>query len=421
MKCTTDDSKNGGNTLKKNVLVGMIISVCILSACGEKKVDTMTTSSSAATSTEVKESHNNIETTVASESSASSANETIASSGKANGGYDGSKGPLTYKGSVENGFTIYQYDIETGNKNEVFVFKNNHVFSAAAKYDAFNTGILSCYQSKSFFSEDMTKFAVSWVSSTDSSNRVGWINKDDKLTDVTKAISPTSSDFTATTPKDYYPQFMQDGSFMYVDFNTKEYVYVDTETLGVIRREAIEERGTWEDKLWDVIILPNGKKVTRVFGDSGRRPTIDFGDYAVEFCTNKYAYAGSLPWSGQIAGYDLTNEGVIFGIGYKEDKNAGVTRTSIAKYGPGITESEEKLDGKGNKYICYDSFPKPFVALTPTTEYNLESCAYNDGRIAFIGTRGSERYLFVIDDGDAEQSVKQVVAIPADERLLFWR
>ena len=396
----------------------MIISVCILSACGEKKVDTMTTSSSAATSTEVKETHNNIETTVASESSASSANEIIASSGKANGGYDGSKGPLTYKGSVENGFTIYQYDIETGNKNEVFLFKNNNVYSAAAKYDAFNTGILSCYQSKSFFSKDMTKFAVSWVDSTDSSNRVGWINKDGKLTDVTKAISPTSSDFTATTPKDYYPQFMQDGSFMYVDFNTKEYVYVDAETLGVIRREAIEERGTWEDKLWDVIILPNGKKVTRVFGDSGRRSTIDFGDYAVEFCTNKYAYAGDLPWSGQIAGYDLTNEGVIFGIGYKEDSNAGVTRTSIAKYGPGITEAKEY----SSQYpVYYSSFPKPFVALTPTTEYNLESCAYNDGRIAFIGTRGSERYLFVIDDGDAEQSVKQVVAIPADESLLFWR
>ena len=401
----------------------MIISVCILSACGEKKVDTMTTSSSAATSTEVKETHNNIETTVASESSASSANEIIASSGKANGGYDGSKGPLTYKGSVENGFTIYQYDIETGNKNEVFLFKNNNVYSAAAKYDAFNTGILSCYQSKSFFSKDMTKFAVSWLDSTDSSNRVGWINKDGKLTDVTKAISPTSSDFTATTPKDYYPQFMQDGSFMYVDFNTKEYVYVDAETLGVIRREAIEERRTWEgeDKLLDVIILPNGKKVKRVFGDYGRYASIDFGDYTVQFDSNKFADANYIPWSGGIAGYDLTNEGVIFGIGYKEDSDADVERTSIAKYGPGITEAEEKLDGQGNKYTCYSSFPKPFVALTPTTEYNLESCAYNDGRIAFIGTRGSERYLFVIDDGDAEQSVKQVVAIPADERLLFWR
>lgn len=395
--------------LKKSAFLEFIIVACVLTACSERKeILTTTSDSSEATSVEGSASQNNREIIETSEETTSLAEETNTPSDRTKGDYDGSIGPLTYSGSVENGFTVYQYDIELGNKKEVFSFKNNNFYTTAVGYnDAFNTGAASNFQSKGFFSEDMTKFAISWTDNKDSSQRVGWVNKDGELTDVTKVISPTSTEFSSRIPKDHYPQFTPDGSFMFVDGNTKEYVYVDINTLEVINREKIE------DNLWSVMILPNGKKTKRVFGDSGVYADVDFGDYHVQLDSNKYGP----PSFDSIVGCDFTDAGVVIGIGYKEDHDANIKRNCIAKYGPGFTQPKE-YNGTPKRYE-----PDSYVELTPTTDYNLESCAYNNGRIAFIGNRtaGGDRYLFMIDDGDGEQPVKQVAAVPWGEMLLFWR
>lgn len=41
--------------------------------------------------------------------------------------------------------------------------------------------------------------------------------------------------------------------------------------------------------------------------------------------------------------------------------------------------------------------------------------------MGIIGTRGENRFLFIIEDGSGEQTVNQIAEIPKDEHLLFWR
>lgn len=399
-------TKNGwirGEVMTKNILLGLIVSACTLTACSGGREISMATSNS-------RETVPTIDPEVfSSEADTSLAEETKTPNSKTNGDYDGSLGPLTYSGSVENGFTIYQYDINSGSKNAVFSFENHDFYTTTVRYNAFSTGVFSSFQSKSYFSEDMTKFAVSWTDNKDSSLRVGWIDKDGRLTDVTKVISPPSTEFSSIIPKDGFPQFTPDGNFMFVDYNSEEYVYVDVNTLEVVRKEKIED-GFRNG----VMILPNGKKAERVFGEPGCYNYVDFGDYKVESSENKYGP----PAVETAVGCDFTDDGVVIGIGYKDQ------HSSIAKYGPGFTQPVSY-----HQQNRYES--KSYVRLTPTTDYNLEACAYNNGRIAFIGNRGAafignrgaggERYLFVIDDGEGEQSVKQVTTVPWDEMLLFWR
>ena len=115
-------------------------------------------------------------------------------------------------------------------------------------------------------------------------------------------------------------------------------------------------------------------------------------------------------FSGGVAGYDLIDNAVVVGIGKVDNEN------SIGKYGEGVTEL-----GQYNQYDDGDWSDPVFEKLTPPTDYRLESCAYNNGQIVFIGTRGENRFMFIIDDGIGEQAVKQITELPMDEHLLFWR
>ena len=336
--------------------------------------------------------------------------------------YNGDIGPLSYTQSsksttlnmkdgstqtISGNFKVYQYNIETGNKTEIFSFTNSSKgYATTIDIDG---KYIPCYKLKEVFSDDMSKLAVTWFDVSDSSHRVGWLDKNGNLTDITNIIHPTTSDFSSKVPYDTSPVFTPDGQYMFADHNKEKYVYVDINSKTVVKEEDVMRKHssiTNTDKpIWNILYLPNGK-MDEASHYTGTYDYLDFGDYQLKVASTKDNSSG-------IFGYDLIDSGVIVGINHKGSGNVSQNGKSVAKYGVGYSQP--------NEFNSYDYSPDNYATITPETDYSLERCVYHNGRIAFTGTRGSERYLFVINDGDGEQSVRQVVSIPKGEELLFWR
>lgn len=316
--------------------------------------------------------------------------------------YDGNIGPLVYTGTVKDGFTVYQYNIADGTKKEVFSFNNTKGYRTTAD---FSINAIPCYQLKEIFSNDMTKLAVSWMDGSDGGNKVGWIDNEGNLTNITDLIHPITSDFSSVVPLDSSPIFTPDGNFMFSDHNSEKYVFVDPETYEILSEEEIMHASSFNYPVWDVLILPNGDKVELVT-ISADYATINYGEYKYSVCKIKNG-----PPKG-LFGYDFTDTGAVVGIGRTGSFGS---EYSIGKYGIGVTEPNNN-----NKFSVDSAYPI-FEQLTPATDYQLEQCVYNNSRIAFTGTRGQNRVLFWINDGNGEQAVNQITEIPRDENLLFWR
>ena len=308
--------------------------------------------------------------------------------------YNGDIGPLTYTGTIKDGFTVYQYNLANGEKKEVFSFDNSSMLYSTTV--DLQVSALHTYQLKAIFSPDMSKLAVSWKDRTDGANKVGWIDKNGNLTNITDKIHPATSDFSSIVPDDSSPIFTPEGQFMFSDHNAEKYIFVDVNTFEVVREGKI-----------NAVITPG----------LGEYRYVDFGDIIISIHGVDITGIRTLG----AYGFDFIDTGVIAGILAEKSGDFDVT-TSIIKYGIGITAPDKNgvYSGEEDSKKNQEEQPK-HIKLTPATDYRIESCAYHNGKICFIASRGEDRFFFLINDGMGEQEVKQVVAVPFEERLLFWR
>ncbi len=343
--------------------------------------------------------------------------------------YNGDEGPLAYSitsksssvslrdGSLQNisgNFNVYQYNIETGTKKDVFSFLNNS--KGYATTIDIDTPYIPCWQLKEIFSYDMSKLAVSWFDNSDGSHRVGWVDKNGNLTDITNIIHPTTSDFSSQVPYDTAAVFSPEGYFVFSDHNKEKYVYVDLDSKSVVKENDVMTKPSLDvnnpTRIWNVLFLPDGS-ITEILDvdNISSYDMVDFGEYKTQVAHTKKYDAG-------VTGYDLISNGVVIGIFREGVGNTLTIGKAVGKYGLGYTQQN-----RYNNYPYHGSYDYifDFIRLTPQTEYNLERCVYHNGQIAFTGIRGSDRYLFVINDGTGEQNVRQIVRIPQGENLLFWR
>lgn len=317
--------------------------------------------------------------------------------------FDGNEGPIIMDGEFTSGFEVYQYLINSGEKKHIFSFTNNN-----RKYQAaipFDTDILSSYQLQQLFSSDMSKMAVSWNEAEDSSKRVGWIDNEGRVMDVSNLIHPTTTGFSSLVPNDVSAIFSPEGYFFFVDMNKHSYCYVDVETLEIVKEEPIIVEGIFDTEKSNIFFLPNGEKEDVIYPHYSTGVGINFGEYEIVLWGRDGRRSG-------IESYDFIDEGVAVGIGYDSDN-----RYYVGKYGRGFTE----LDENGEYYNDEKEHNPIFIRLTPTTDFVIDGCAYSYGKIAFTGQRGDARCLFVIDDSDGESTVTQIANLTATEQLLFWK
>ena len=329
--------------------------------------------------------------------------------------YNGDIGPLTYTGTIKDGFTVYQYNLANGEKKEVFSFDNSSMLYSTTV--DLQVSALHTYQLKAIFSPDMSKLAVSWKDRTDGANKVGWIDKNGNLTNITDKIHPATSDFSSIVPDDSSPIFTPEGQFMFSDHNAEKYIFVDVNTFEVVREEDVLRQKNYDNPIWNVFILPNGKINAVITPGLGEYRYVDFGDIIISIHGVDITGIRTLG----AYGFDFIDTGVIAGILAEKSGDFDVT-TSIIKYGIGITAPDKNgvYSGEEDSKKNQEEQPK-HIKLTPATDYRIESCAYHNGKICFIASRGEDRFFFLINDGMGEQEVKQVVAVPFEERLLFWR
>ncbi len=302
---------------------------------------------------------------------------------------DSAKGPIVInpsvvylggKGNAPDQFSLYEVNIETGRRNLIFSFKNERHYTTTF---FLNTKAFSAYYRRQLFSNDITKMAVNFYNQKDGSYRVGWVDANGILTDVSEIIHPTSDSFSSMSANDTNALFSPAGEFFFCDMNAEKYCYLDPETMKIIKEEPMESNRR-------VLFMPN---------DSIRSDSFDQGSGAFYKTTIgdsefTFKYFVLEPWDY----IDEANQ--IIGIGYRSQG------TYIAKYGEGITYDvdEENLGD---------------LILTPETDFHIDACAYNNGKIAFSARRGSDNELFLMEDNKSSEP-KKLLSLDKKEELFMW-
>lgn len=339
--------------------------------------------------------------------------------------FDLSVGPLLvdilnrpYQQGFSTGFTIMQMDLSDGSMNTVFSFTNpmqdgnRGPFSFAFNIERQN--YLPSYFPAQLFDSGMTKLAVRWYEAGDSSNHVGWVDREGNLTDVTQLVHPHTADFSSRVPHDSNALFAPDGSFFFVDNNDECYCYFDTETMSIIKTEPlIVYHGAYFDTTYDQVTFKPDGSICGLWHTEDRSyggaDAIQFGD-----CLIALPMKRSFPtWTT----WDYIEGDVILCI--RGDSEGYY----IAEIGRGIGTPREpnykysKPLYNGSYYGAYSD--EDCLSITPKTDYTLMSAAYYDGQIAFIGSRGQERYLFTVEN-EPNSNPKLIAPVESSWDILFW-
>lgn len=334
--------------------------------------------------------------------------------------FDIKAGPILIQGSFDKGFTAAQMNLTTGNLETVFYFNNNRQFSFA--FDVTQQYYMSCYFTQQLFNEDLTKLAVSWYDQSDFSQHVGWVDRDGNLTDVTAKIHPNTTDFSSKLPHDGYALFSPDGYFVFTDQNNECYCFVDVDSMSVIKEVPymVDDSSYYGEKFgniaYRVIFMPNGELRAMWHAKTGIISIRDFGECLID-----------LPASSELKTWDYLYENRILCIGHDDEGYF------IAEIGEGIGElqtTSEYVERWPNSSVWNYAYHGDFtnrgrdgiepLLITPHTDYRLESCAYSNGQIAFIGSRGNERFLFKVDDAE-NSNPTQIAPVDTSWQLLFWK
>lgn len=328
-------------------------------------------------------------------------------------------GPILLQGSFQKGFTAAQMNLSTGELENVFSFFNNNNYSFA--FDPENQNYMSCYFTQQLFDESMTKLAVSWWDSTDSSQHVGWVDRDGNLTDVTEAIHPHTTDFSSKLPHDSYALFSPDGYFVFTDLEKECYCFVDVDTMSIVKEvpyiidDSSHYSKKFGNKAYQITFMPNGELGAMWHAKSSADNFKDFGECYIE-----------LPDSSDLKTWDYLYDKKILCIGQDDEGYF------IAEIGEGIGELRvlgEYVVHAGIScwnYAYHGDFTNhgrdgiEVLEITPHTDYRLERCAYSNGQIAFTGHRGSERFLFTVEEAE-NSNPKQIAPVDASWQLLFWK
>lgn len=329
-------------------------------------------------------------------------------------------GPILIQGDFKNGFTAAQMDLSTGELTTVFSFSNdsNHYTFA---FDTTGLNYLDCFFTQELFDKNLTKLAISWIDSKDSSHHVGWIDAEGNLTDITEILHPHSTDFSSAKPNDNYALFSPEGYFVFSDMNSEHYCFVDTNTLEIVDEVdfMIDDTTAYSADFGNIanqiVFMPNGDLKalwhTKDLGYAGSQ-IIDFGN---ECWINMPLQSGA----SNLTSWDCSSNTTILCTGHDDNGQF------IAEMGEGI--GEQQLVTAGMRDGCYvwghritSMDESDHIKITPYTDYYLEKCTYSNEQIAFIGFRGDERFLFIVEDKE-NSNPTQIAPVDSEWKLLFWK
>lgn len=267
--------------------------------------------------------------------------------------------------------------------NSVFSFTNDRHYRTTFCIDTMS---FPAYFREQLFSTDMTKMAVNFWNQKDGSNRVGWVDANGILTDVSENIHPTTDGFSSMAPNDTNALFSPDGEFFFSDMNAEKYCYLDPETMQIVKEEPMES----QDR---VVFLPKdhirSAGITNKGSGANYKTTIGDSSFYIEHEVLK-------PWDY----IDEANQ--IVGIGAHRINNNWCS--FIGKYGGDYSVNRNNIDD---------------LILTPETDFDITACAYYDGKIAFSAQRGDDNELFIMEDNKGSEPIK-VASLDKYDRLFMW-
>lgn len=293
-------------------------------------------------------------------------------------------------GNVKN-ITLTMYSLKDGKQHKIFSYSGDDKYLISWPYKKNYKNYLEYklyyYQ---VFDSKLEKMAVSWLDNKDNSTHVGWIDKSGKITDVSNTVHPATSDFSSVSPHDGWAHFTSNDKFIFYDSSKEQYCYFDPDTNNIIEMYDFASPYYVGFNLYGI--------------DCQDRPTekpyVNFG--------GTYYLVG-----------DITQDWVKYDDGYVLFHLTGGIK-KIKATGVGVTDLEEPED--------YQKIDSPYYstdgeAITPESEYNIESMSYCNNEIVFTATKGTERGLFRMSYVDREagepEKIKNIDSTWGD--LIMWK
>ncbi len=305
--------------------------------------------------------------------------------------YRAANGPIVSKNADDwdSTFTLYQYDLNKKELVEAFDCQI-YLFHSTLIRSIF----VSAAYTKQHFTDDLSKYAVSWNDQSDGSKRVGWIGRDGNLTDVSKLVHGNDTSFSAKTINDTGAIFTPEGYLLFKDNNTGEWIWFNTK-----KNEELKRRSDWIEGEY-AYYNPDGYW-------SDWKDGWGFID-----ASSLGFYLNGSPY---VIIHNVYNSSNVETIDFYEAKYIlGIQNGRLVMFGEGVSGTE-------HEYYDFDYYSSHLVVpVTPESDYVITGCACNGTKIAFSAKRGQQNYLFIMDDIFNPDSIRNVGELPSDYRVIFW-
>lgn len=265
-------------------------------------------------------------------------------------------------------------------------FEATPTFACGAERETKTTGHLREMRARQVLSADMTKIAVNWADSTDSSKRVGILDlRTGEVTEVSEKMSGTGGDFAAV-PQHSNALFAPDGTFVYYDHTTETFHWIDPESMQEVRSGSREEQYDSNGTSWwagpeamqstdNMSGLNFAKSI--VINSDGDEATVKSGFRALDWHD---ANSFLIIKDGRLGIWDLTS-----GEDPEDDE-------SVVRY------------------------------ITPASDFSISTAVTTEDlkHVRFLATRGYECALFEVPaDGSAEPT--KMTDLPSCDGYVFIR
>lgn len=311
--------------------------------------------------------------------------------------FDPTAGPVfaVYGLGASWSLSIVQVDVTTG--KQTAVFDNVYSYAWNGKNDNYKTifGQLNYFYSseawvnKQVFDASLERMAVMLTDSS-GGQRVGWLDRQGKFTDITALTTSGRSDFAAA-PQHSNPLFTPDGMFFFADAKAGTYSILDPETKTIIKDS---------EKL--------DTKLPLVFGPNGSMTELSSECWALPDEAGALNSFSSAPRRASLVDI-IGNTGL-----YRVEEETSFSR--LFAYSKASAGCSGGFDDSG------------WSPLTPESDWKIMGAAASGDRIAFKAYRGttgnSEDALFVTSTEPGVEPTKVAdLGTPSmtGMRLLFWR
>jgi len=286
------------------------------------------------------------------------------------------------KGSTVDAFTLYQYDIDTGEKKKIFHFRNMEYDEQIGQWIYLQHYALTNYSviGREPFDSKYERIAVEWYIEFQKEHHVGWVDREGHLTDITELIQPQSDDFSSLSPIHTSPSFDAKDRFVFYDMKENSLFYFDEE-----KKEKT---------------LLRNLDTTPIISSSGEEVVFDKREYKIPYeydLNNQLGFYRKMQYTDGVYGNSMIRDYKAYEGGFTYFT---IINGAIYHGGTGLTpviENDGRKEYKQSNNVYTDE-----LRLTPQSEWKICEMVYGHDTIVFKADNDGKEAIFKMSYSDGK-------------------